>query len=358
MTEKQPVSKKAFSADWFFRGALTKIGDSLDRLTGRKWIPSSSLATSEIVERIKKLLDDEIQDVAGKGKVAPHNIKLKMQWNKFSDDSGDALKVLENELLAAAVDHINDSHYYTFAPVSLEVKPDYFIEGVKLYVSFDKFHSEDRDVELNVTVPSINAAEPAPSVKQSTPSINEIYVARFEINGARFEKQLEFPSGGRCSVGRTAGDLLLDHSSVSKIHASLVAGADGFLSVADTGSTNGTFINGQRIAYGKAVRLDESDRLKFGEIEVIFERLPKPVFDEPEAELADESQGESVEIDGFEFKSRVSPENEPGTVSGIGSNPPAGSDAGSPVITIPDPTPDDLTGSGSKDTKEDRTIDG
>ena len=56
MTEKATETKPKFSADWLFRGALTRIGDTFDRFTGRKWIPSSSLATSELIERIKKVL--------------------------------------------------------------------------------------------------------------------------------------------------------------------------------------------------------------------------------------------------------------------------------------------------------------
>src|SRR5204863_4259705 len=111
MTEQPP--KKPLSVEWLMRGVLTKLGDSLDRFTGRHWVPSSTLAASELIGRIKKLLDAEAKQVSGKGTVVPHNIKLKMQWDKFSDDSETALDALRDELLAAAVDHINDSLYYT-----------------------------------------------------------------------------------------------------------------------------------------------------------------------------------------------------------------------------------------------------
>ena len=58
------------------------------------------------------------------------------------DRCGKRLKKLENELLIAAVDHINDKRYHTFAPMKLEIKADYFTEGVKLSASFDKFGEE------------------------------------------------------------------------------------------------------------------------------------------------------------------------------------------------------------------------
>jgi pSer/pThr/pTyr-binding forkhead associated (FHA) protein len=74
-------------------------------------------------------------------------------------------------------------------------------------------------------------------------------------------------------VGRVAdNDLQLEHPSVSKIHASLVMNREGTLLVADTGSTNGTFINGRRIAYGEARHIEDGDVVSFGDVEVRFKR--------------------------------------------------------------------------------------
>lgn len=286
------------------RGALTKIGDTFDRFTGRRWTPSSSLATSELIERIKKLLDAEAKDVPGKGKLVPHNIKLKMQWDKFSTDSEEALRSLENELLIATADHINDSLYYTYAPISLEVKPDYFVEGVKLLVSFDKFADEDRDVEMNVTLAGVSVADALAKVAPVQASEPKIFVARFTVNGLKQEKRLEFPVGGSISVGRTGSNaFVIDDASLSKIHASLSVDPAGNLSVADTGSTNGTFLNGQRISYGKATRLEKGDRVKFGMIEVEFEYIK--LHDDAETGDPAAANANTVEIDGFEFTSRI-----------------------------------------------------
>ena len=334
MTEEAKPSNKKFSPDWFMRGALTRLGDSFDRLTGRKWVPSSSLAASEIIERIKKLLDAEAIEVEGKGKVVPHHIQLKMQWDRVSDDSEDALKRLQTELTVAAVDHINDSLYYTFAPVSLEIKPDYFIEGVKLYASFDEFGEERSDAELNVTVPAINLAAPAVEPPKDASPPAEVYFARFSIKGASKEKRLEFSNDKRCSVGRSGGnDLMLDDASVSKMHAALSVTEDGSLVVADTGSTNGTFINGQRIAYGKAMALVESDKVRFGQVEVTFERQPRPGTSEDQpANETYAGKDNVIEIDGFEFKKRESSQT-PSTTK-------PSEDALTPAVSHPDKPPE------------------
>ncbi len=278
MTEenKKQLSKK-ITPDWLVSGILTKLGETFDRLTGRNWKPSSSLATSQLSEKLKKLLDAEVKDLGDKGQFVPHNIKLKMQWDKFSTDADSALKKLEYELLTAAIDHINDKRYHTYAPLKLEIKPDYFTEGVKLLASFDKFADEDeREAAINVTVPDLkNVILNAPKEIRLEPD-KEIFIAEFEINDKPKRVELVFSEKQRLSVGRTKeNDLVIDDQSISKIHAALVLSLDKQLMVADTGSTNGTYINGQRIAYGRAFPVKVGDKINFGTIAVTFEHIPK-----------------------------------------------------------------------------------
>ena len=282
MSDNTTTTKKSFSLDWLIRGVLTKFGDIFDSLTGRRWKPSSSLATSELTERLKKLLDLEVKDLGEKGKFVPHNLKLKMQWDKFSTDSEKALKTLQNELLIAAIDHINDHRYQTYEPLNLEVKPDYFTEGVKLIASFDKIGKEENEAIVNVTVPEIKVGDfiPQTPIAEIEPG-KENFTFNFTVGGLQKEIKLEFTQGKRRSVGRNKqNDLMIDDASVSKMHAALILNKENQFQVADTGSTNGTFVNNERIAYGKAVTLLESDKLKFGTVEVSFKKEFKPVVEE------------------------------------------------------------------------------
>ena len=260
------------------RGVLTKLGEMFDKLTGRNWKPSSSLATSELIERMNKLLDVEVKNLGAKGKFVPHIVKLKMQWNKFSTDSETSLKALENELLTAAVDHINDNRYHTYAPLKIEVKTDYFTEGVRLTASFDEAADEDEAATIRVTVPGMKTEELLADVNESnqSASTSENFVAEFSVGGKSKSVNLEFPKGKRLSVGRTKeNDLMLSDTSVSKIHATLFVNAEGKLLVADTGSTNGTYIGGERIAYGRAFAVEENAKVKFGDVEVFLRPVPK-----------------------------------------------------------------------------------
>ena len=66
----------------------------------------------------------------------------------------------------------------------------------------------------------------------------------------------------RVVVGRSATcPIHLNEVGVSRSHALLYRGDDGGLYVSDLGSTNGTFVNGERI---ERCRLDEGDKVQFG----------------------------------------------------------------------------------------------
>jgi pSer/pThr/pTyr-binding forkhead associated (FHA) protein len=182
---------------------------------------------------------------------------------------------------------------------------------------------------MNVTVPAINVAGILADVEDAKGQ-TETYLFHVEINGQAKEKSVDLTRGKPQAVGRTgANAIVLDDASVSKTHASFVIGADGSLSVADTGSTNGTFINGERIAYGKAVRLAEGDTVRFGSVDVTFEKQPRFEPAQPETDV---DAGEAVTIGGFEFRSRPTPEEEQAEASADTPSTPAKSEP------IPDET--------------------
>jgi len=71
------------------------------------------------------------------------------------------------------------------------------------------------------------------------------------------------------TIGRAArADFILDRALVSRLHCRLTAG-DEKLEVQDLSSTNGTFVNGKRIA---RAHVASGDRLRVGRIELTVER--------------------------------------------------------------------------------------
>lgn len=72
------------------------------------------------------------------------------------------------------------------------------------------------------------------------------------------------------TIGRATGaDFIVDEALVSRVHCRLTALANGELEVQDLESTNGTFVNGQRI---ERARLDPGDIVQVGRVEIVAVR--------------------------------------------------------------------------------------
>jgi pSer/pThr/pTyr-binding forkhead associated (FHA) protein len=73
--------------------------------------------------------------------------------------------------------------------------------------------------------------------------------------------------GNARTVGRATGaDFIVDAPLVSRVHCRLTALPSGELEVKDLESTNGTFVNGQRI---EAARVTPGDRIQIGRLELV-----------------------------------------------------------------------------------------
>src|SRR5437667_12438923 len=93
------------------RKVLENMGDVVDRKFGRTVEPKSGLTTSKLVERMKKLIDERVRDEGRKGRVAPHHMKLKVEWGTHSEAPVEMLKDLEHEIIAAELDPIHHHRY-------------------------------------------------------------------------------------------------------------------------------------------------------------------------------------------------------------------------------------------------------
>ncbi len=270
--ENAPKKNVAAMPERLVRRVLEGMGRAVDRKLGRAVDSQSDFTTATLIVRMKRLIDERVRDEGRKGHIAPHLMKLKVEWGTHSEAPPEIIKELEHEVLAAAIDHINDSRYKTLAPIKVETEVDIFTSGVSVDPTFGEFAEELRaQDEAKRRAKELGTAQ---IPRGGAPSQDIRITARALLpNGSR-EIPLAFkPGGKRMSVGRGSdNDLCLRDDSVSKIHAALVVNREGTLLVSDTGSTNGTFINGRRISYGEARQVEEGDVVSFGDIEVRFRR--------------------------------------------------------------------------------------
>ena len=69
-------------------------------------------------------------------------------------------------------------------------------------------------------------------------------------------------------------DLVLENTTLSRLHARIELADDGLVSIQDAGSSNGTFLNRNETWVRAArVTLCIGDRIRFGDLEVPLERL-------------------------------------------------------------------------------------
>ena len=81
------------------------------------------------------------------------------------------------------------------------------------------------------------------------------------------EQTFRILSGGVRTIGRATGaDFIVDAPLVSRVHCRLTALPGGGLEVRDLESTNGTFVNDQRI---DTAHLNSGDKLRVGRVELL-----------------------------------------------------------------------------------------
>lgn len=268
--QKPTTGKKREEAlpERLLRRVLEGMGDVVDRKFGRTVTPKGGLTTSQLIDRMKQLIDERVRDEGRKGRIAPHHLKLKVEWGTHSEAPPEIIEDLEHEILAAAIDHINDHRYRTMATMKVETEVDIFTTGISVDPTFGEFAAELRQADEAKRAALLEVPHRSPFEK--IPDVN--LIARVTIGNEAHEVPLALkPGGRRLSVGRVSdNELSLNHPSVSKIHAALTMNRQGTLLVADTGSTNGTYMNGRRISYGEARQIEDGDVVGFGDVEVRF----------------------------------------------------------------------------------------
>ncbi|MEO8189616.1 MAG: cyclic nucleotide-binding domain-containing protein [Acidobacteriota bacterium] len=118
------------------------------------------------------------------------------------------------------------------------------------------------------------ASAPAPPAASTAPALEALLAV---ASGARFE----LPAKDEIKVGRFDAvtgvhpDIDLTSVDTSKLtsrrHARIVRDAGKFLLSEEIGTPNGTFLNGTRLETGVPVALRAGDRVRFGDIEMVFQ---------------------------------------------------------------------------------------
>jgi hypothetical protein len=211
------------------------------------------------VVQMQNAIDECAVTIKGK-RTAPHVFTIKVDWNTRKNASARAVKDLEHEVAAVAIDYINDQFYQTLSPVSIVVEDDIYATDLSVVPSFGNVE-KSRNATAGIGV-AANAE-------------NTRLVARLVLPTGDQDIPLRFGRGAdRLMVGRAEdNDLHIDHDSVAKVHAVLMMQAGGAIMVGDVGSKEGTFLNGRRLGQSETHEISKRDIVMFGKIRTRFRVL-------------------------------------------------------------------------------------
>src|SRR3982751_5394316 len=93
--EKKKKPPEGALPERLLRRLLEGMGAAVDRGLGREVETKSGLTTTMLLERMKLLIDERVRDEGAKGQIAPHLLKLKIEWGTHSEAAPEVIEALE-----------------------------------------------------------------------------------------------------------------------------------------------------------------------------------------------------------------------------------------------------------------------
>ena len=147
---------------------------------------------------------------------------------------------------------------------------------------------EDLDVTQAISIDLDWDAAPANLTPQKTQDVPTLVVQYPEADGAKVE-EFSLAEGRTLQVGRSSGDIVISHRSVSATHCSLAV-MDGTIFLSDENSTNGTFLNKQKLKPRRQVIASDGDEIYIGQVQGQI-RLPESQQGDVHEDSSKEGEG-------------------------------------------------------------------
>ncbi len=245
----------------------------------------------EIASAIRRAMDDRAA-VVGKGRsLVPNLFQIELSSTDFDRLSGFEDE-LRDELVAAAMEHVDTQHYQPGGPISIELDRDDELETGVFRVRPatakrpDAAAATGRPLDADVgqaageagaaAVGAAAAAAPhtdgpllptEPAAPLARPRrVNPADRPWLDVDGERYPLM-----GALTILGRDdSADIVLDDPGISRRHSEIRVTTDGphfVTTIRDLGSTNGTFVNGDRVT---TQHLSDGDRVTVGRTSVTY----------------------------------------------------------------------------------------
>jgi Protein of unknown function (DUF3662)/FHA domain len=266
-----------------FRNIERKIGGLVEGVFGRTF--RSSVQPVELARKLAKEMDDNRT-------ISIHRVYVPNEYTVYLNPADrEQFAAYESQMTAELeeylVEHARREGYSiaTRPRVDLETEPDLAVGmfGIAVATSSDDGHAAGPEPPAAAMPSPPTVASPLPPVPQAAPlGHTMVYAPEPEPEPAppsepeRVEEAVLEWSGGShvlaghvTSIGRSSDcSIVLSDPNVSRRHAEIRHIGEGY-SLIDLGSTNGTEVNGQRIA---ETALMNGDVIGVGQTKLTFER--------------------------------------------------------------------------------------
>ncbi|GAA2498476.1 DUF3662 and FHA domain-containing protein [Terrabacter carboxydivorans] len=231
----------------------------------------SEVQPVEIASAIRRAMDDRAALLGHGRAMVPNLYTIELSQTDY-DRLGDYEEDLSDDLVAAAQEHADSQGYQPGGPLEVQL-----VEGEGLETGV--FRVRPATAKQAGREPAREQAPAAPRPQTSAGTvIDEAPVQRpaprsnpsarpwLDISGDRYPLL-----GSITTLGRDeTADIVVDDPGVSRRHSEIRVTTDGphlVTSIRDLNSTNGTFVNGDRIS---SQRLQDGDRLTIGRTSATF----------------------------------------------------------------------------------------
>lgn len=216
---------------------------------------SAEVQPVEIANRLRRELDNKAMTLAAGRTLAPNIFDTRLSETDFkrAQEWGSSLA---EELCDVVIRHVNSQNYTLQGPVRVSFTRDPELKaGIFEVQSRTEKSSEPSAAAPRPQQPSAPARQPA----QLQPVL--------DIDGQRYSLNAASVVLGRSSDA----DIMVDDTGVSRRHLEIRSG-NGRTRAVDLGSTNGSYVNGQKI--NGEIDLTDGATISMGRTKITFRLLP------------------------------------------------------------------------------------
>lgn len=230
----------------------------------------SEVQPVEIASAIRRAMDDRAALLGHGRAMVPNLYTIELSETDY-ERLGDYEAELSDDLVAAAEEHAESQGYQPGGPLEVVLVEGEGLEtGVfRVRPATSKRTSADVHAQAHQPAPAYGAAPVHAPVDDHQPPRSRVNPSArpwLEIAGDRYPLL-----GSMTTLGRDeTADIVVDDPGVSRRHSEIRVTTDGphlVTAIRDLNSTNGTFVNGERIS---SVRLEDGDRVTIGRTSATF----------------------------------------------------------------------------------------